>query len=55
MYLDSCSGGQFLERMRLYMPPKHRAFIEAVAHGPSIRHFGEFATNCNYMVKSSRA
>ncbi|KAL9956821.1 hypothetical protein ACROYT_G038362 [Oculina patagonica] len=36
---DSCSGGQFLERMRYYMPPKHRAFVEAVSNGPSIRKF----------------
>ena len=43
-YSDSCSGGQFLERMRDYMPPKHRAFIEAVSHGPSIRKFGEYCS-----------
>ncbi|KAJ7382623.1 Indoleamine 2,3-dioxygenase 2 [Desmophyllum pertusum] len=36
---DSCSGGTFLERMHYYMPPKHRAFIEAVSNGPSIRNF----------------
>lgn len=36
---ESSSGGQFLEKMRYYMPPKHRAFIEAVANGPSIRNY----------------
>ncbi|RMX57483.1 hypothetical protein pdam_00020974 [Pocillopora damicornis] len=36
---ESSSGGQFLERMCYYMPPKHRAFIEAVAKGPSIRNY----------------
>lgn len=36
---DDSPGGQFLERMRHYMPPKHRAFIEAVENGPSIKTF----------------
>ncbi|XP_068760536.1 indoleamine 2,3-dioxygenase 2-like [Montipora capricornis] len=39
IHADSSSVGNFLERMRYYMPPKHRAFIEAVGQGPSIRHF----------------
>lgn len=29
----------YLDEMRLYMPPKHRAFIAAVESGPSIRAF----------------
>lgn len=29
----------YLEEMRLYMPPRHRAFIEAIEHGPSIREY----------------
>jgi len=40
-FCSSSDGDQFLHRMRYYMPPKHRAFIEAVANGPSIRNFGE--------------
>ena len=40
LHSESSSGGQFLERMCYYMPPKHRAFIEAVAKGPSIRNYG---------------
>lgn len=29
----------YLLEMRDYMPPKHRAFIEAIERGPSIRHY----------------
>ncbi|XP_067044904.1 indoleamine 2,3-dioxygenase 2-like isoform X1 [Acropora muricata] len=36
---DSKAEDSFLNRMRYYMPPKHRAFIEAVEQGPSIRNF----------------
>lgn len=42
MTVFSSDGDQFLHRMRYYMPPKHRAFIEAVSNGPSIRNFGEW-------------
>lgn len=42
MTVFSSDGDQFLHRMRCYMPPKHRAFIEAVSNGPSIRNFGEW-------------
>ncbi|XP_015768265.1 PREDICTED: indoleamine 2,3-dioxygenase 2-like [Acropora digitifera] len=38
---DSKAEDSFLKRMRYYMPPKHRAFIEAVEQGPSIRNFGK--------------
>lgn len=30
---------RYLQEMRDYMPPKHRAFIEAIEAGPSIRQF----------------
>ncbi|XP_067044910.1 indoleamine 2,3-dioxygenase 2-like isoform X2 [Acropora muricata] len=36
---DNCAEDIFLKRMRNYMLPKHRAFIEAVEQGPSIRNF----------------
>ncbi|XP_031570562.1 indoleamine 2,3-dioxygenase 2-like isoform X2 [Actinia tenebrosa] len=29
----------FLTKMRMYMPPKHRAFIEAIESGPSLKDF----------------
>jgi indoleamine 2,3-dioxygenase len=37
----------YLNEMRDYMPPKHRAFIEAIEKGPSIREFviNKMATN----------
>ena len=40
-FIDSKAEDSFLNRMRYYMPPKHRAFIEAVEQGPSIRNFGK--------------
>jgi len=39
LHSKDTDGDQFLHRMRYYMPPKHRAFIEAVSNGPSIRNF----------------
>ena len=39
--IESSAEDTFLNRMRYYMPPKHRAFIEAVEQGPSIRNFGK--------------
>ncbi|NP_001124529.1 indoleamine 2,3-dioxygenase 1 [Monodelphis domestica] len=33
------SSAQFLQEMRDYMPPSHKAFLEAVASGPSVREF----------------
>ncbi|XP_020627936.1 indoleamine 2,3-dioxygenase 2-like [Orbicella faveolata] len=42
LHSKDTDGDQFLHRMRYYMPPKHRAFIEAVSNGPSIRNFGEY-------------
>nr|BAU94261.1 indoleamine 2,3-dioxygenase 1 [synthetic construct] len=35
----STESGAFLRRMRDYMPPAHRQFIETVASGPSLRQF----------------
>ncbi|XP_044516784.1 indoleamine 2,3-dioxygenase 1 isoform X2 [Gracilinanus agilis] len=37
--VDDNSSAQFLQEMRDYMPSSHKAFLEAVASGPSVREF----------------
>jgi indoleamine 2,3-dioxygenase len=54
----------YLMEMRQYMPPRHRAFVEAVERGPSVRDFvlgrsdGELASEydrCVHFVEQFRA
>jgi len=52
IYLDSCAEDIFLKRMRNYMLPKHRAFIEAVEQGPSIRNFGKMVVTIAFWLSS---
>ncbi|XP_004707722.1 indoleamine 2,3-dioxygenase 1 [Echinops telfairi] len=33
------SAAEFLQEMRTYMPPAHRAFLESLGKGPSVRNF----------------
>ncbi|XP_075411862.1 indoleamine 2,3-dioxygenase 1-like [Tenrec ecaudatus] len=33
------SGAEFLQDMRTYMPPAHKAFLETLEKGPSVRNF----------------
>ncbi|XP_069773907.1 indoleamine 2,3-dioxygenase 1 isoform X2 [Narcine bancroftii] len=35
----NAESAEFLHRMRDYMPPSHKAFIQAVASGPSVREY----------------
>jgi indoleamine 2,3-dioxygenase len=42
----------YLDEMRDYMPPKHRAFIEAIEHNPSIRKFVVSRQNSNEPLSS---
>uniref|UniRef100_UPI00398EA5F4 indoleamine 2,3-dioxygenase 1 isoform X2 n=1 Tax=Pristiophorus japonicus TaxID=55135 RepID=UPI00398EA5F4 len=44
-------SAEFLHRMRDYMPPSHKAFIQAIASGPSVREYIVFS--CNPVLRES--